>query len=217
MKVQLLDGISKHIEDRLFQLPYNKALVHQVVNSYLISSRAGSKSQKSRSEVRGGGKKPWRQKGTGRARSGTINSPIWRSGGVTFAAKPKSYKQKINKKMYGLAMRVILSELYRQNRILITDLLKVESCKTKDFMSYIAGLSLGLNALIIVERMYTNILLAARNLPGVKVIDVNAINPLDLVAYEKVLLEEKVLDLLSDRYFAKSLAENISEPTSEAA
>ena len=203
MEVQLLGGQRKHIEDGLLQVPYNKALVHQVVNSYLISSRSGAKAQKTRSEVRGGGKKPWRQKGTGRARSGTINSPVWRGGGVAFAAKPRSYKQKVNKKMYALAVRTILSELYRQEKIVLVAHLKTDGAKTKDFVRYISELGFDLDLLLVVYKVDVDLVLATRNIPKVKVVDINALNPVDLVSYGKVVLEEKVIDLLSARYFAK--------------
>lgn len=208
MEVWASNEISKHVENQWFQLPYNKPLVHQVVNSYLISSRTGSKAQKSRSEVRGGGKKPWRQKGTGRARAGTINSPLWRSGAVTFAAKPKSYKQKVNKKMYALALKTILSELYRQTRLFVIDFIELHSPKTKDFLSIINKLNLGSDLLIVINEIDTNLLLASRNLPGVKVINMNALNPLDLVSYKKVLFEKSAFDILSHRYAANKHISN---------
>lgn len=203
MEIQILGGTSKQIEDGLFQLPYNEPLVHQVVNSYLISSRYGSKSQKTRSEVRGGGKKPWRQKGTGRARSGTASSPLWRGGGVTFAAKPGCYKQKVNKKMYSLAVRTILSELYRQDRMAVTNSIVVDSPKTKKIVDFVLNLGVGLDLLLVVYKIDTNLLLAVRNLPKIKLIDVNSLNPLDLVFYKKILFEEKVIDSLSARYLGK--------------
>ena len=204
MEVLASSEMGKHIEDRLFQLPYNEALVHQVVNSYLISSRAGTKAQKNRAEVRGGGKKPWRQKGTGRARTGTINNPIWRSGALAFAAKPKSYKQKINKKMYALAVKTILSELHRQNRVSVVNLAETQTAKTKDFVSAIAKSNLGLDLLIVLsDQIDVNLILATRNLPKVKLINVAALNPLDLVSYEKILLQKSALDALSDRYITK--------------
>ncbi|MEM8593946.1 MAG: 50S ribosomal protein L4 [Pseudomonadota bacterium] len=179
---------TEEVSDSVFAVDYNEDLVHQVVTAYMNAGRQGSKSQKTRSEVRGGGKKPWRQKGTGRARSGTIRSPIWRSGGVTFAAKPRDYAQKVNKKMYRAAMRSILSELVRQERLVLTDgkPLELKEPKTKVLAKTMSEFDLG-NVLIVSEEVNENLYLSARNLKHVDVVDVQGVDPVSLVAYEKVM------------------------------
>lgn len=175
------------VSDAVFGQDFNEPLVHQVVTSYLTNARAGTKAQKTRSEVRGGGIKPWRQKGTGRARAGTIRSPLWRKGGVVFAAKPRDYSQKVNRKMYRLAMKVILSELLRQERIVIIDEFKVDSPKTKNLLQKLRHFGHE-KTLLILDAVEDNLFLAARNIPYIEVIDVQAINPLSLVAYEKIIM-----------------------------
>jgi large subunit ribosomal protein L4 len=152
------------LSDSIFGADYNEALIHQVVTAYMAGSRAGTKAQKTRSEVRGGGKKPWRQKGLGRARAGTIRSPIWRGGGVTFAAKPRDFSQKVNKKMYRGAMRSILSELARQERLILIDDFVLEDAKTKSFVEKFNELKLK-EALIITNEISENLYLASRNVP----------------------------------------------------
>ncbi|PIE44425.1 MAG: 50S ribosomal protein L4 [Gammaproteobacteria bacterium] len=178
---------SVSVSDVTFAREFNESLVHQVVTAYLAAGRQGTRAQKTRSEVRGGGKKPWRQKGTGRARSGTIRSPIWRSGGVTFAAKPQDYKQKVNRKMYRAAIRSILSELVRQDRLMVVDSLNVDTPKTKAFHQQLSGLGLS-NALIVSDEVSENLHLASRNLPEVDVREASVIDPVSLMAYEKVLV-----------------------------
>lgn len=170
-----------------FAREYNEALVHQVVTAYLAGARQGSRAQKTRSEVAGGGRKPWKQKGSGRARAGTIRSPLWRSGGVTFAAKPQDHSQKVNKKMYRAAMRTIWSELVRQDRLVVVEDLKLEAPKTKLFKAKMAELNVE-NALVVSHEMNDNLYLAARNIPNIDVRDAASIDPVSLIAYDKVLV-----------------------------
>lgn len=173
--------------DAVFGSEYNEALIHQVVTAYMAAARAGTRAQKSRSDVSGGGQKPWRQKGTGRARAGTTRSPLWRGGGVTFAARPQDYTQKVNKKMYRGAMRAILSELARQNRLVVVDEFKVEAPKTKLLSDKLKGLGLR-DVLIVTEEVDENLYLAARNMYGVGVCDVSAVDPVSLVGFQNVLV-----------------------------
>jgi large subunit ribosomal protein L4 len=184
--------------DSVFNARYNEPLVHQVVTAYLAGARAGTKAQKTRAEVRGGGRKPWRQKGTGRARAGTIRSPLWRGGGVTFAAKPRDHAQKINKKMYRGAMRAILSELARQQRLLVVDEIKLERPKTKLLAAQLAELKVG-EVLIVTDTLTDNLSLAARNLPNVDVITDGEINPYNLIGFEKVMLTAAALKRIGER------------------
>lgn len=175
------------VSEATFGKEFNEPLVHQVVTAYLSAARQGTRAQKTRAEVAGGGKKPWRQKGTGRARSGTATSPIWRKGGVTFAARPQDHSQKVNKKMYRAAMRSILSELARQERLVAVEDFTVEAPKTKLLAAKLAEMNLD-KVLIVTSEVNTNLYLAARNLPHVEVIEAEAINPVSLIAYEKVLV-----------------------------
>ncbi|MGI6408393.1 MAG: 50S ribosomal protein L4 [Gammaproteobacteria bacterium] len=173
--------------ERTFGGEFNEALVHQAVVAYMAGGRQGSKKQKNRSEVSGGGRKPWRQKGTGRARAGSIRSPIWRSGGVTFAARPQDHSQKLNKKMYRAAMRSILAELVRQDRLVVVEELSVSAPKTKELLGKLSGLNLS-DVLIVSDAVEENLYLAARNIPHVDVRDVQGADPVSLIAYEKVLM-----------------------------
>ena len=175
------------VSDANFAREYNEALVHQVVTAYLSGARQGTRAQKTRSEVAGGGKKPWRQKGTGRARAGTIRSPIWRSGGVTFAAKPQDHSQKVNRKMYRAAMRSILSELARTDRLMIVEALDVEQPKTKLLVETLKGYGVD-NVLIVADNVDKNLYLASRNLHKVDVRDVEGADPVSLIAYDKVMI-----------------------------
>lgn len=175
------------VSDLSFAKEYNEDLVHQVVVAYLAGARQGTRAQKTRSEVSGGGAKPWRQKGTGRARAGTIRSPIWRSGGVTFAAKPQDHSQKVNRKMYRAAMRTILSELARQERLIVVQDFSIAEPKTKMLIAQLADYQIK-EALIITEDVDTNLYLSSRNLHKVDVRDVSGVDPVSLVAYEKVLI-----------------------------
>lgn len=174
------------VSDTTFGRDFNEGLVHQVVTSYLAGGRQGTKAQKTRSEVNGGGRKPFRQKGTGRARAGTIRSPIWRGGGTTFAAKPRDFSKKVNKKMYRGAMQAILSELVRQERLVVASEFKVEAPKTKEVVARLKELELD-NVLIVVAELDDNLYLAARNLKNVDVVDVQGVNPVNLIGFEKVL------------------------------
>ena len=175
------------VSETNFAREYNEALVHQVVTAYLSGARQGTRAQKTRSEVAGGGKKPWRQKGTGRARAGTIRSPIWRSGGVTFAAKPQDHSQKVNRKMYRAAMRSILSELARTDRLMIVETLDVEQPKTKLLVETLKGYGVD-NVLIVADSVDKNLYLASRNLHKVDVRDVDGADPVSLIAYDKVMI-----------------------------
>ncbi|RRJ82202.1 50S ribosomal protein L4 [Aestuariirhabdus litorea] len=174
------------VSDRTFGCEFNETLVHQAVTAYLAGARQGTRAQKTRSEVSGGGRKPWRQKGTGRARAGTIRSPIWRSGGVTFAAKPQDHSQKLNKKMYRAALRSILSELVRQERLVVVEDFAVSAPKTKEVIAKLKELGAE-KALIIADSVDENLYLGARNIAHVDVRDVSAADPVSMVSYEKVV------------------------------
>jgi large subunit ribosomal protein L4 len=180
-------GSSVEISDVAFGREFNEALVHQVVTAYMAGARAGTRAQKTRSDVSGGGAKPWRQKGTGRARAGTIRSPIWRSGGVTFAARPQDYSQKVNRKMYRGAMQCILSELVRQERLHIVESFEVDSPKTKGLVSKLAEYGLS-EALIVSDKVDENLYLSSRNLHKVDVRDIQACDPVSLIAFDKVIM-----------------------------
>ena len=175
------------VSEASFAKDFNEALVHQVVTAYLAGGRAGTKGQKNRSAVRGGGAKPWRQKGTGRARSGTIRSPIWRSGGTTFAAGNRDFSQKVNRKMYRSAMVSIMSELVRQERLLVLSDLKMEGPKTKELAEQLKALGAD-NALIVTLDFDQNIYLSSRNLINIEYADAQHINPVNLVRYQKVIM-----------------------------
>ena len=175
------------VSETTFGREFNEALVHQVVVAFAAGARQGTRAQKTRSEVSGGGAKPWRQKGTGRARAGTIRSPIWRTGGVTFAAKPQDHSQKVNKKMYRGAMKSILSELVRQERLIVVDNFSVEAPKTKELVAKLKELELS-DVLIVTGEVDENLFLAARNLYKVDARDVAGIDPVSLIAFDKVLM-----------------------------
>ncbi len=175
------------VSDVAFAREFNEDLVHQVVTAYLAGGRQGTRAQKNRAAVSGGGKKPWRQKGTGRARAGTIRSPIWRSGGVTFAAKPQDHSQKVNRKMYRAALRSIISELARQDRLVVVESLEVEEPKTKLLVKQLQDYGLD-NVLIVSDQVGENLYLAARNLHKVDVRDVEGVDPVSLIAYDKVMV-----------------------------
>ncbi|WP_435236204.1 50S ribosomal protein L4 [Psychromonas sp. PT13] len=188
MELVLKDAQSAlEVSDATFGREFNEALVHQVVVAYAAGARQGTRAQKTRSDVRGGGKKPWRQKGTGRARSGTIRSPIWVGGGVTFAARPQDHSQKVNKKMYRGAVKSILSELVRQDRLIVVENFSVEAPKTKELKAKLKDMDLK-DVLIITEELDENLFLAARNLYKVDVRDVQGIDPVSLIAFDKVLV-----------------------------
>ena len=183
MNLDTTSGGTVAVSEVAFGKDFNEALVHQVVTAYMAGGRQGTRAQKTRADVRGGGKKPWRQKGTGRARAGTIRSPIWRGGGVTFAASPKDHSQKVNKKMFRGAMRCILSELIRQGRLVVTDEFTVSEPKTKQLAVKLKELELD-NVLIVSDDVDENLCLSARNLSKVDVRDVAGTDPVSLIAYD---------------------------------
>ena len=188
MKIELLSSTKNqdiHISENAFSKDFNEALVHQAVVSFLAGSRQGTSKQKTRSEVRGGGKKPYRQKGTGRARAGTIRSPLWRGGGIAFAATPRDYSKKINKKMYRAAIRSIFSELLRQGRLVAIEKPVLEKPKTKEIANFLKEFSLS-KVLIITDELDVNLYLSARNIPNVDIITVREINPVNLLKAQKV-------------------------------
>jgi len=185
------------VSDVAFGREFNESLVHQVVVAYLAGARAGTRAQKTRSDVRGGGRKPWKQKGTGRARAGTITSPIWRTGGVTFAARPQDHSQKVNKKMYRGAIRSIFSELVRQERLIVVESISVEAPKTRELLAKLKDLELD-DVLIITEKVEENLYLAARNLHKVDVRDVAAIDPVSLIGFDKVMVTVEALKQIEE-------------------
>ena len=198
MKLKMQGKGSVDVAEATFGADFNEPLVHQVVTAYLAGSRAGTKAQKNRAAVRGGGAKPWRQKGTGRARAGTIRSPIWVGGGRTFAAKPRDYSQKVNKKMYRAALRSVLSELIRQDRLVVVESLEIDAPKTKLLATKLKELSLD-NVLVLNEAFDEKLFLAARNLPNVGICDAAAIDPVVLIRFEKVLITLPALKLIEER------------------
>ena len=198
MKLKMQGSGSVDVLDETFGAEFNEALVHQVVTAYLAGSRAGTKAQKNRSTARGGGAKPWAQKGTGRARAGTIRSPIWVGGGRTFAAKPRNFDQKVNKKMYRAAMRSVFSELVRQDRLVVVEALELEAPKTKTLATRLKELDLN-NVLILNEAFDEKVFLAARNLPNVGICDVASVDPVVLIRFEKVLITLPALKLIEER------------------
>ena len=187
MNLKTVSGAAVELSEVAFGKEFNEALVHQVVTAYLAGGRQGTRAQKSRAEVSGGGKKPFKQKGTGRARAGSIRSPIWRGGGKTFAARPQDWEQKVNRKMYRGAMQCILAELVRQDRLILVEDFTVDAPKTKDLVAKLAVLGVA-NVLIITEAVDENLYLAARNLPHVEVVDTSAVDPVSLIGFDKVLM-----------------------------
>jgi large subunit ribosomal protein L4 len=199
MELQIQGGSgSVQVSDETFGQDFRESLVHQVVTACMAGTRAGTVRQKNRTEVSGGGTKPWRQKGTGRARSGTIRSPLWRTGGNAFAARPRDYTQKINRKMYRGAMRSILSELVRQDRLIAVDSIGVDAPKTRDLVAKLKALGAD-NALIISDAADDNLYLAARNIPQVAVCDAASADPVSLVGFEKVVVTAHALKQLEER------------------
>jgi large subunit ribosomal protein L4 len=198
MKIKMEGKGSVDVAETAFGAKFNEALVHQVVTAYLAGGRAGTKAQKNRAAVRGGGTKPWRQKGTGRARAGTIRSPIWVGGGRTFAAKPRDFSQKVNKKMYRAALRSVFSELLRQERLVVVESLELEAPKTRLLAGKLKDLGLA-NVLLLNEAFDETLFLAARNLPNVGVCDAASIDPVVLIRFEKVLITLPALKLIEER------------------
>ena len=187
MNLNTVSGSAVELSEVAFGREFNEALVHQVVTAYLAGGRQGSKAQKSRGEVSGGGKKPFRQKGTGRSRAGSIRSPIWVGGGKTFAARPQDWSQKVNRKMYRGAMQCIMAELVRQDRLILVDEFAVAAPKTKELLAKLNDLN-ATRALIVTDAVDENLYLAARNIPHVDVVDAAAIDPVSLIAFDKVVM-----------------------------
>ena len=188
MDIQLHNSTAKlSVSDAIFGVDYNEPLIHQVVTAYLAGGRAGTKAQKSKAMVSGGGKKPWKQKGTGRARAGSIRSPLWRGGGKTFAAVPRDFSQKVNRKMYRGAIRSIVAELTRQGHLIVAETFTVDAVKTKSLSTQLAKLEAS-DILIVTGELDKNLFLSARNIPHVAVCDVEAINPVTLLSHKKVLM-----------------------------
>ncbi len=198
MKLKLVSGSELEVSEATFGQKFNEALVHQVVTAYRAAGRAGTKAQKTRAEVRGGGKKPWSQKGTGQARAGSSRSPIWVGGGRTFAAKPRDFAQKVNRKMYRGAIRSMLSELARTDRLVVTDSIPLEAAKTRLLANQLKSWSLE-KVLIVVEATDEKLYLASRNLPYVEVLEVTALNPLSLASYDKVLMTVAAVKRVEER------------------
>jgi large subunit ribosomal protein L4 len=198
MKLAMHGGGSLEVSGDAFGAKFNEALIHQVITAYMAGGRAGTKAQKTRAEVSGGGRKPFKQKGSGRARAGTTRGPIWVGGGRAFAAKPRDYSQKVNRKMYQAAMRSVFSELVRQERLVVVDDIGLARPKTRDLVTYLQGLGLD-RVLILVDQCTDNLRLSARNLHQVEVIDVASLNPLALVRFEKVLATAAALKAVGER------------------
>lgn len=199
MKIKTQDSKNIDLADTAFGVPYNEALVHQVVNAVLSGARAGTKAQKNRSAVSGGGAKPWKQKGTGRARAGTIRSPIWVGGGRTFAAKPQDHSQKVNRKMYQAAMRSILSELFRQKRVLVTEKIDIKKPKTKDLLKILNKNELT-DVLLVSDSFDENLFLSARNVKNVGICNASSITPVILMKHDKILITVSALKLIEERF-----------------
>lgn len=201
LQIPALNGNTANNVDALesvFGQAYNETLIHQLVTRYLAGARAGTKAQKTRSDVSGGGAKPWKQKGTGRARAGTTRSPVWRTGGVAFAARPRNYEQKLNKKMFRVGIRSILSELLRQDRLLVSDAIVPTSPKTKEFNAKLKDID-ARRVLIIVDKIEANLALASRNIPNVEVIEAENLSPILLVAADKIIATSAAIKRLEER------------------
>ena len=197
MELTVNGGKDIKVSEATFGRDFSEALVHQVVTAYLAGARAGTKAQKNRSAVSGGGAKPWRQKGTGRARAGTIRSPIWRSGGKTFAATPRDHSQKVNRKMYRGAMQAILSELLRQERLVVVNSIELAEPKTKVLIDQLAELGFE-KGLIVTSDVNENLYLASRNIPGVYTVDVSGVDPVSLVGAETVILTVDAVEKIQE-------------------
>ena len=199
MNISMHGGSSMDVADAVFGQDFNEALVHQVVVAYLAAGRAGTHAQKNRAAVRGGGAKPWRQKGTGRARAGTIRSPIWRGGSKTFAATTRDYSQKVNRKAYRAAIRSILSELVRQDRLVVVDSFAVTAPRTRELHAKLKDMGLQEQLLIVHDAPDENLYLAARNLSQVEVVDTAIADPVSLVGFDKVLMTAAALRQLEEK------------------
>jgi large subunit ribosomal protein L4 len=192
-------GGNVEVADAAFGAEFKEALVHQIVTASLAKARSGTKAQKNRSDARGGGIKPWAQKGTGRARAGTIRSPIWVGGGRTFAARPRDFEQKVNRKMYKGAMRSVLSELVRQDRLIVVDKFKLDAPKTRQLVARLEELGVGSNVLIVTKSYSDNLCFAARNLPHVDVLDLREVNAVSLIKFDKVIVTVKAIKALEEK------------------
>ncbi|MGH8034866.1 MAG: 50S ribosomal protein L4 [Lysobacterales bacterium] len=197
MQLAVAGGKNIKVSEATFGRAFSEALVHQVVTAYLAGARAGTKAQKTRAEVAGGGKKPWKQKGTGRARAGTIRSPIWRGGGKTFAAVPRDHSQQVNRKMYRGAVQTILSELVRQDRLIVVESFTLNQPKTQELVHKLAGHGVT-TGLIVSNEGGENLFLASRNLPGVFVVDVAGMDPVSLVSSEKVIMTVEAVKMIQE-------------------
>lgn len=197
MELAVNGGSKIKVSDEVFGRDFSEALVHQVVTAYLAGGRSGTKAQKNRSAVSGGGRKPWRQKGTGNARAGTIRSPLWRSGGVTFAAQPRDFTQKVNRKQYRAAIKSILSELVRQERLIVVEGFDVTEPKTKVLLEKLAELGVVRGALVDVD-LDTNLYLSSRNINGIQALTVESLNPVSLVGAEKVVMTKAAITKIEE-------------------
>lgn len=198
MKLKMQGSGTVDVAEASFGAEFNEPLVHQVVTAFLAGTRAGTKGQKNRAAVRGGGTKPWNQKGTGRARAGTIRSPLWVGGGRTFAASNRDFSQKVNKKMYRAALRSVFSELVRQDRLVVTESIQMKAPKTKELAAWLKKLGLD-NVLIVNEAFDEKVFLSARNLPNVGICEASSIDPVALMRFEKVLISLPALKLIEER------------------
>lgn len=200
LQIPALNGNNTNVDviESVFGQSYNETLIHQLVTRHLAGARAGTKAQKTRSDVSGGGAKPWKQKGTGRARAGSTRSPIWRTGGVAFAARPRNYEQKLNKKMFRVGIRSILSELLRQNRLVVSDAIIPATPKTKEFYAKLKDID-ARRILIVVDKIEANLSLASRNIPNVEVIETANLSPVLLVAADKIIATSAAIKSLEER------------------
>lgn len=198
MELTVTGGNTIKVNEAIFARDFSEALVHQVVTAYLAGARAGTKAQKNRAAVSGGGRKPWKQKGTGRARAGTIRSPIWRGGGATFAATPRDHSQKVNRKMYRAAMQAILSELIRQDRLVVIEDFKLDSPKTAELAKILASHDFT-KGLLVSDSVNDNLFLSARNIPAVYVLDAEGLDPVSLVRSEKVIMTVAAINKIQER------------------
>ncbi len=197
MELAVNGGSTIEVSDKVFDRDFSESLVHQVVTAYLAGGRAGTKAQKNRAAVSGGGRKPWRQKGTGNARAGTIRSPLWRSGGVTFAAQPRDFSQKVNRKQYRAALKAILSELVRQERLIVVEQFEVSEPRTKALLAKLADLGME-RGLMVDAELDTNLYLSSRNLRGVQVLTVDTLDPVSLVGAEKVMMTKAAINKIEE-------------------
>ncbi len=198
MKLKSVEGKAVELNDAVFASEYNETLVHQAVVAYMSAGRAGTKAQKTRTDVNGGGAKPWRQKGTGRARAGTSRGPIWRKGGVTFAARPRDYSKKLNKKMYRAAMRSIFSELVRSESLIIVDDFSIIKPKTKNMVEALAGWKVSADSLLVGIDKEENVNLSSRNIPNCEYVDLAALNPVSLVSHDNVIMTSSAVSKVQE-------------------